>query len=95
MNRRTRRRQKTRRGRRSKEARQRRFVNQLVRKNSHEDLRKKEAINVLDQREIRIALNTKFGYAHVGVSQIFEKGEVLSDGRGEGSLQKRDEEDDE
>lgn len=85
----------TRRGRRSREARQRRYVNQLVRKTCHEDLDLKEAVNILDQREIRIALNTKFGYAHVGVSQTFEKGEVLSDARGEGSLQQRDEDDDE
>ena len=84
---------RTRRGRRSKEARQRRYVNSLVRKTCHEDLDKKEAVNVLDQRQIRTALNTKFGYAHVGVSQLFEKGEVLSDSRGTGSLQKREEDD--
>jgi len=78
---------------RSKESRQRRYVNQLVRKTCHEDLAKKEAVNVLDQRQIREALNTKFGYAHVGISQLFEKGEVLSDGRGEGSLQKALEDD--
>ena len=84
---------RTRRGRRSKEARQRRYVNTLVRKNSHEDLDKKEAVNVLDQRQVREALNTKFGYAHVGISQLFEKGEILSDGRGEGSLQQRREDD--
>ena len=85
----------TRRGRRSKEAHQRRYVNQLVRKNSHEDLDKKEAVNVLDQQQIREALNTQFGYAHVGISQLFEKGEVLSDGMGTGSLQQRREDDDE
>ena len=76
-----------------REARQRRYVNTLVRKTCHEDLDKKEAVNVLDQRQIRVALNTKFGYAHVGISQLFEKGEVLSDGRGEGSLQKAQEDD--
>ena len=85
----------TRRGRRSKEAHQRRYVNQLVRKTCHEDLDKKEAVNVLDQTQIRVALNTKFGYAHVGMSQLFEKGEILSDGRGQGSLQQRRDEDDE
>ena len=86
---------RTRRGRRSKEARQRRYVNTLVRKSSHEDLDKKEAVNILDQRQIREQLEQKFGYAHIGVSQAFEKGEILSDGRGEGSLQQRREEDDE
>jgi len=70
-------------------------VNTLVRKSSHEDLDKKEAVNILDQRQIREQLEQKFGYAHVGVSQTFEKGEILSDGRGEGSLQQRREEDDE
>ena len=78
---------------RSKEARQRRYVNQLVRKTCHEALNKKEAVNVLDQREIRVSLEQKFGYAHVGISQLFEKGEVLSDGRGQGSLQKAQEDD--
>lgn len=80
---------------RSKESRQRRYVNQLVRKTCHEDLAKKEAVNVLDQQQIRDALNTQFGYAHVGISQLFEKGEVLSDSRGTGSLQQRCEDDDE
>ena len=83
----------TRRGRRSKEAHQRRYVNQLVRKTCHEDLDKKEAVNVLDQQEVRTSLEQKFGYAHVGISQLFEKGEILSDGRGEGSLQQRREDD--
>ena len=83
----------TRRGRRSKESRQRRYVNQLVRSKSVEDRDKQESINALNQRQIREELELIFGYAHVGVSQLFEKGEILSDGRGQGSLQQRREDD--
>jgi len=87
---------RTRRGKRSLDRQQRRYVNHLVRSSSHEDLIMKEAINVLTPEEIQEALNTKFNYVHTASTQLFERGEILADPRGEGSLQRRiDDENDE
>ena len=87
---------RTRRGKRSIDRQQRRYVNHLVRSSSHEDLLMKEAINVLTPEEIGEALNTKFKYVYTGATKLFERGEVLSNPRGEGSLQRKiDDEDDE
>lgn len=94
---------RSRRGRRSREAEIRRrverknqrrlreqffFSRQLVGKEAHRDLRRKEVVNVLSPREVFGAVREEFGYVVVGLSWR-DQGEVMADSRGTGSLQVR------
>jgi len=91
----------TRRGKRSREAEARRreandnrfrlrqqiiFSRQLVGKEAHRDLRKKEVVNVLLPHEVFMAVKQKFGFVVVGLSWR-DQGEVMADSRGAGTLQ--------
>lgn len=74
---------------RSNTARQRRWLRRFVRRNSFQDRRIRESINVLDGVELIEALGTSFDVVVVSVSTEFDEGEVLSDFRGGGSLEQR------
>ncbi len=74
--------------RRRPEAIQRRFINKLVSRNTYRDVRLDESINTLTQRQIEDSLYDKFGEVRTGLYLQFTKGEVTSDSRGTGSLQK-------
>lgn len=74
--------------RRSEIARQRRFVRRLVRRKSHQDRRLAESVNVLGEFEIAGAVNVRFGSVWLGAVDEFTRGEILSNSRGEGALQK-------
>lgn len=76
------------RGRRSQEAQQRRFVNSVVSRGAHKDLLLKESINVTGIADIYDALARRFGTVISSALTMFHKGEILVDGRGEGSLQR-------
>lgn len=73
--------------RRSEIARQRRFIRRLVRKKSFQDRRVAESVNVLGTFEIAGAVSNRFGSVWLGAVDEFTRGEILSNGRGEGSLQ--------
>lgn len=74
------------RGRRSEFNRQRRFVKQVVSESSRIDRVRSEKICMLDGVEVSEALKKRFTSVVVGAS-CFEKGEVIVDARGRGSLQ--------
>ncbi len=73
--------------RRSEIARQRRFIRRLVRLKSFQDKRLAESVNVLGTFEIAGAVSVRFGSVWLGAVDEFSRGEILSNGRGEGSLQ--------
>ena len=73
--------------RRSELARQRRWVRRHVRLNSFQDKRLAESVNLLGGSDIRSVLNDKFDSVWIGASLEFTRGEILSNQRGEGSLQ--------
>ncbi len=77
-----------RRGRRSPEAQQRRMVNSIISRESHKDPQLQEAINVTIAADLYDALAYKFGNVMTSVLSLFEMGEVLIDGRGQGSMQR-------
>ena len=79
--------------RRSNAARQRRYVNRLVSTNSYKDYGKQENVNTLTSEELEWRLIETFGDVRTGLHLQFERGEIIADSRGDGSLQQiRDEE---
>ena len=68
---------------------QRNHLNKIVRDGAHCDYNKAEYINVLSEADLYDALFERYGVVDLGVLKAFVKGEVLSDGRGEGTLQRR------
>jgi len=72
---------------RSKFAKQRRFISRLVSRNAHRDREKAESVNLMHPEDIATTVKIRFG--NVNWSLIFgiTKGEVLSESRGSGSLQ--------
>ena len=74
--------------RRSEEAHQRRWARRFVRLNGFQDRRLNESINTLTRGDIRTALTGGFEAVCESVTTMFDEGEVLSDGRSEGTLQK-------
>jgi hypothetical protein len=74
------------RGRRSEFNAQRRFAKALVSNSARHDRVQAEQICMLDRAEVLDALSQKFGPVAVG-SFSFERGEVIVDSRGRGSLQ--------
>lgn len=73
------------RGGRSPHARQRRHASRIVSKNAHRDYRKAESINTITDMDLYNALQEKFGMPYISIVQSYERGEVISDGRGEGT----------
>lgn len=74
------------RGRRSEFNAQRRFAKTIVVNSARHDQIRAEQICMLDRTEVLDALKEKFGSVAVG-SVRFERGEVIVDARGRGSLQ--------
>jgi hypothetical protein len=74
------------RGRRSEFKEQRRFVKRLVVETSRHDRIRAEKVCLLDNRQIGDALNKRFECVVVG-ADCFDRGEVVMDSRGKGSLQ--------
>ena len=73
--------------RRSPEARQRRYINRIVSQNSHRDIGLDESINMLTESQLESCLIDKFGDVRTGLHLQFSRGEIISDSRGQGSLQ--------
>ena len=67
---------------------QRRFINSIVSRNTHRDVRLDESVNTLTPRQLENSLLDRFGEVRTGLHLQFQKGEVTSDSRGTGSLQK-------
>ena len=78
----------SRRRRRSEIARQRRWVRRHVRLKSFQDRRLAESVNLLGGSDVRAVINDRFDSVWVGATDEFTRGEILSNGRGEGTLQK-------
>ena len=79
-----------RRGNRSDYSRQRRFLSRLVSRNSY-ICDNRESVNVLTQADIYDALIEAGFNPYIDLCRSVEQGEVLSDGRGAGSLQRMNE----
>ena len=83
---------RTRRGKRSQIARLQRVVARIVSKASHRDYRKSESVNVLTEDQVfKLLAETQRDGAQVAdllpASEMFTRGEVISDSRGQGSQQ--------
>lgn len=74
--------------RRSVEAQQRRYVNRLVSTSSYKDYDKQENINIYTSEQLEQRLVDKFGDVRTGIHLQFQRGEIISDSRGTGSLQR-------
>lgn len=73
---------------RSKKAQRRRWVSRLISYNAHrDDENKQESINTLTPRKIRKACLNVFGRIDEDIIRHIHQGEVLTDSRGNGSLQ--------
>lgn len=68
--------------------RQRRYARHLVRKNSYQDRNLGESVNVTPRDDIWGELKTAFGRVCNSVVLEFTVGEVLADSRGDGTLQR-------
>ena len=62
-------------------------MRRYVGKKSFFDRRRNEVINTLSVVEIRTAVTNRFGYVSMNIARRYSQGEILIDGRGEGSLQ--------
>lgn len=71
----------------SKEAQQRRFIKRLVLESAFSDRQRGETVNVLSPSDIAACAGQVFK-VFIPCAADYEKGEVLSDGRGAGTLQK-------
>ena len=78
----------TRTRRRSPDALQRRYVNRLISRYSHRDVKLDESVNMLTSRQLENSLLDKFGVVRTGLHLQFTRGEITANSRGEGSLQK-------
>ena len=74
------------RGKRSEYSQQRRFVKQLVVETARHDDVRAEKVCMLNNEQVADALNRQFNCVVVG-ADCFDKGEVVIDSRGKGSLQ--------
>jgi hypothetical protein len=81
---------RTRRGKRSDYATQRREAARIVSQHALRDLQVKETINLLTPPELAYALSNVLGTYDPEVAASFERGEVLSNAYAEGSLQRLD-----
>lgn len=80
----------TKRGKRSKYAVLRRSASHIVQENAHIDYDKGEQINVLTKADLYDRLYEKHGFMDARVLLEYERGEILSDPRGDGSHQRRE-----
>jgi len=76
-----------RRGNRSDYGKQRRFLSRLVSRNSY-ICENREAVNIMTQADIYDALVDAGFTPHLSLCSSMDVGEILSDGRGSGSLQR-------
>ncbi|MFQ6053339.1 MAG: hypothetical protein ACE5OO_03805 [Candidatus Bathyarchaeia archaeon] len=65
----------------------RRFISRLVSKAAHRDREKSESVNILETEELARAMRARFRTVDWRLVNDLVRGEVLSDSRGEGSLQ--------
>jgi len=76
---------------RSREARIRRTTARIVSQNSHRDMIKSESINVISHGQVLKELIEKLPDYKTSwllpVSKMFDRGEIISDSRGQGSQQ--------
>jgi hypothetical protein len=70
----------------SEVAQQRRFIKRLVMQYAFQDRQRSETVNILSPDVISASAGTAFGYVSPGLLN-YEQGEVLTDGKGTGSLQ--------
>ncbi|MEM3956149.1 MAG: hypothetical protein QW424_05300 [Candidatus Bathyarchaeia archaeon] len=70
-------------------ARQRRAARKFILDMAYRDKYVAETVNVLDRRDLINYLADLFGQVHLGSIPLIERGEVLADSRGGGSLQRR------
>lgn len=66
----------------------RRFISRHISRNAHKDRGRAESVNILGHSEIARAVRAKFGTVDWQLIHDILKGEVISDSRGTGSLQK-------
>lgn len=71
---------------RSEESQQRRFIKRLVMQCAFQDWQRSETVNILSREAIAAAASQAFDYVLSGLAN-YERGEVLADSRGAGSLQ--------
>lgn len=65
-----------------------RALSHHVSRNAYRDRKQpKETVNLITSGQAYVFLEDTFGYAPLGLVHVFERGEVLSDSRGTGSLQ--------
>jgi len=81
----------THRGRRSREARIKRTTARIVSTNAHRDKEKDESVNNLTPGQVLYELTNKLGRYKINEllehNDMFDKGEIISDSRGQGSQQ--------
>jgi hypothetical protein len=65
---------------------QRRFIVQLVTQSAFQDRQRSETVNILSRDAILASAAKAFEFVLPGLAN-YERGEVLTDGRGSGSLQ--------
>lgn len=72
---------------RSEESEQRRFIKRLVMQSAFQDRQRSETVNLLTPSQIAASAVSAFDYVLPELTSNFMRGEVLSDGRGNGTLQ--------
>ena len=71
---------------RSESSQQRRFIKRLVLQCAFQDRQRSETVNILSREAIAASASQAFDYVLPGLTN-YERGEVLADSRGTGSLQ--------
>jgi hypothetical protein len=71
---------------RSETSQQRRFIKRLVMQGAFQDRQRSETVNILSREAIAASASQAFDYVLSGLVN-YERGEVLADSRGTGSLQ--------
>jgi hypothetical protein len=71
---------------RSEVSQQRRFIKRLVTQCAFQDRQRSETVNILSREAIASSASQAFDYVLSGLAD-YERGEVLADSRGTGSLQ--------
>jgi hypothetical protein len=71
---------------RSESSQQRRFIKRLVMQCAFQDRQRSETVNLLSTEAIAASASQAFDYVLPRLTN-YERGEVLADGRGTGSLQ--------
>jgi hypothetical protein len=71
---------------RSETSQQRRFIKRLAMQCAFQDRQRSETVNILSRETIAASASQVFDYVLPGLAN-YERGEVLADSRGTGSLQ--------